>query len=454
MFISSINIKGLHGYIDKKLDFFNDTTLLVGINGAGKTSILNLINWLIQPSISHLCVTKFKSVTLKLTFKDIEYTITCKHLKSTFTYSVINSKGEKFPPLVVRRKYSFESITNNQDLFDKAFDSYTGLRPDDNEVKTWELIKNFPRPTIIGLDRHLYAEEADTIYFDENIRPNINSKRINKTLTPIDRAKNLINEEYRISKNSILNLTNDLKNHLMLSTFSDNINLDSFGTGIKQKLDIGQIDKAQKRVNEYFAEYANIELKSEDLRIVKDYFNNLREITLKYINTPTDPRVELLYGLNANQYTKIKKLLTAFEKFEKQSKSAKKKIDDFLTTINFFFKDSSKKLIFKEETSIIAYKSLDKNQNFIGDFRDIRNLSSGEQQILILFSYIAFNSGDGKVFIIDEPELSLHIKWQEDFLSYLDQIKPTGVQVILATHSPILANRKRDKTIVLLPYNE
>ena len=71
----------------------------------------------------------------------------------------------------------------------------------------------------------------------------------------------------------------------------------------------------------------------------------------------------------------------------------------------------------------------------------------------MLFSYIAFNSSDGRVFIIDEPELSLHIKWQEEFLSQLEKITPKATQLILATHSPILVNKKKQKTRILFPYN-
>ena len=71
-----------------------------------------------------------------------------------------------------------------------------------------------------------------------------------------------------------------------------------------------------------------------------------------------------------------------------------------------------------------------------------------------MFSYIAFNSKDGRIFIIDEPELSLHIKWQEDFLEQLEKITPISTQLILATHSPILANKKKSKAKLLLPYNK
>ncbi len=128
-------------------------------------------------------------------------------------------------------------------------------------------------------------------------------------------------------------------------------------------------------------------------------------------------------------------------------------IQTYLDTLNYFFKDSAKEILFKEDTSEITFNNLDKNGEPITEYKDIKFLSSGEQQILILFSYIAFNSQDGRIFIIDEPELSLHIKWQEDFLDKLDNITPKSTQLLLATHSPILANKKKNKAITLLPYN-
>ena len=128
-------------------------------------------------------------------------------------------------------------------------------------------------------------------------------------------------------------------------------------------------------------------------------------------------------------------------------------IQDYIDVLNHFLKDSAKKILFKEDTSELTFSTLDKNGKVITEYKDINYLSSGEQQILILFSYIAFNSQDGRIFIIDEPELSLHIKWQEDFLEKLDKITPKSTQLILATHSPILAGKRKDKAKVLLPYN-
>lgn len=452
MQIEKLIIKGLYGYIDKTISFNNDLTLLVGINGSGKTSILNIINWLLRPSIPNLCVTEFKTIQLFFQLKNEKYEILCKHNKTTFTYTIKTEK-EKFNPLIVRIATPPSEIKNDDTLKLSLIQNYTGLSPDQKEKKTWDLISTFPNPTVIGLDRNLYAEESDKIFIEESLRGRIVKKGSIQYLSPLDRVKEIVNREYRRKKNSILNLTSNLKNHLMLSTFAGSITIESFTSGIRHKLNIAQIEGAEKRVNEYFKNFEKKLLNDDEQKTISNYFAQLKEITNQYQNKPNDETVKLLYGLNASQFVKVNKLLKEFEKFETNSNRALEQITTYIDTLNFFLKDSAKKLLFKEDTAELSFHTLDKNGNIITEFKDIKFLSSGEQQILILFSYIAFNSQDGKLFIIDEPELSLHIKWQEDFLNQLENITPKGTQLILATHSPILASKKREKALVLMPFN-
>lgn len=453
MDIKRLKIEGLHGYIDKDIKFNSDITLLVGINGAGKTSILNVINWIIRPSLPHLCVTEFKKITLWFSFKNKDYEVICKHNKTTFHYK-ISTKGEEFNPLVVRLGRHPKDIQNDENLRSNLLDSYKGLGPDSKEKNTWDLISTFPAPTIIGLDRNLYTEESeDAIFFDDDQRTRLRRKKSSTSKSPVERVKEIINVEYRKRKNRVLNLTNSLKNHLMISAFDGSITIDSLTSGVRYKLNLAQIEKAESRVNDYFKNFEQNTLSDKEGQTITNYFSQLKVITKKYQSDPTNDSVKLLYGLNANQFVKIRNLLKEFEKFEQQSLKAMAEIQTYLDTLNHFFKDSAKKIIFKEDTSEISFNNLDKDGNALTKFKDIKFLSSGEQQILILFTYIAFNSTDGKVFIIDEPELSLHIKWQEDFLEELEKITPASTQLLLATHSPILANKKKDKAITLLPYN-
>ena len=71
--------------------------------------------------------------------------------------------------------------------------------------------------------------------------------------------------------------------------------------------------------------------------------------------------------------------------------------------------------------------------------------------IVILFTYLAFSRGN--VFVIDEPELSLHPRWQEEFLDGVSEVMPTGTQLIIATHSPAIVGKHVNYCKTLLPYN-
>lgn len=454
MKIKRLKIDRLHGYIYKDIEFNSDLTLLVGINGAGKTSILNIINWIVRPSLPYLCVTEFKSIALWFSFKNEDYEVHCEHKKASFIYK-IKSRRKSYNPLVVRLYTHPQELRNDGALRSRLLESYKHLSPDDKEQETWDLISEFPSPTVIGLDRNIYAEESeDYIYYEEESRIGTKKNKSESPSSPVDRVKEIVNVEYRRRKNRVMNLTNSLKNHLMISAFDGSITFDSLASGIRHKLNLSQIEKAESRVNEYFQSIEKSTLTEADSETIKRYFSQLKKITNEYQADPKNESVRLLYGLNANQFVKIKNLLKEFEKFEQKSMQTMEEIQHYLDTLNHFFKDSAKKIVFKEDTSEIAFNNLNKNGIPVTEHRDIKFLSSGEQQILILFTYIAFNSSDGKVFIIDEPELSLHIKWQEDFLDELEKITPESTQLLFATHSPILANKKKDKAITLLPYSE
>lgn len=72
-------------------------------------------------------------------------------------------------------------------------------------------------------------------------------------------------------------------------------------------------------------------------------------------------------------------------------------------------------------------------------------LSSGEQQILVLAYEVLFRSEPGTLVLIDEPELSLHVVWQDTFIDDLSRMGAVrDLQFILATHSPSLIGGRED----------
>lgn len=65
----------------------------------------------------------------------------------------------------------------------------------------------------------------------------------------------------------------------------------------------------------------------------------------------------------------------------------------------------------------------------------IESLSSGEKQLLIFLSETLLQEGKPHIFLADEPELSLHVEWQEELVPSLLSLNPNA-QVLFATHSP------------------
>lgn len=71
-----------------------------------------------------------------------------------------------------------------------------------------------------------------------------------------------------------------------------------------------------------------------------------------------------------------------------------------------------------------------------GDPLQAENLSSGEQQLLLMFCNVLAARDEESVFIIDEPEISLNIKWQRKLVGSLSAISGNSkTQYIFASHS-------------------
>ena len=77
-------------------------------------------------------------------------------------------------------------------------------------------------------------------------------------------------------------------------------------------------------------------------------------------------------------------------------------------------------------------------------------LSSGEQHLLLLFLNVFASSEESRLFIIDEPELSLNVKWQRQLVdSLLELTDNSECQFLLATHSIELLSKHSDYVVKL-----
>lgn len=80
----------------------------------------------------------------------------------------------------------------------------------------------------------------------------------------------------------------------------------------------------------------------------------------------------------------------------------------------------------------------------------LSQLSSGEKQEIVLFYELIFDTRKELLLLIDEPEISLHITWQKQFLGDLLEVsKLIALHAIVATHSPQIVSSHLDIQIDL-----
>ena len=87
--------------------------------------------------------------------------------------------------------------------------------------------------------------------------------------------------------------------------------------------------------------------------------------------------------------------------------------------------------------------------NSAGDKFDINELSSGEKQLFLRTLAIKMLNPENSIILIDEPELSLHPKWQQRIVDVYKKIGKNN-QIIIATHSPHILGSVRKENIMLL----
>lgn len=127
------------------------------------------------------------------------------------------------------------------------------------------------------------------------------------------------------------------------------------------------------------------------------------------------------------------------EEIEKKINKDQMKMILFQKIINERFKITQKQLQYRVGEMYLT----------IGEGKDKKEipfdvLSSGEKNDFIMFYNLIFTCENSKIFI-DEPEISLHIDWQERYIDDLITIcKMNNIQALVATHSPCIINEHTD----------
>ncbi|RBP83570.1 hypothetical protein EBI01_07490 [Marinomonas rhizomae] len=187
-------------------------------------------------------------------------------------------------------------------------------------------------------------------------------------------------------------------------------------------------------------------LKSKNLPY-EEYSNKLS----KLINDNSDIRTTI-------DYDKIENILKINVSNLSVLLSALMRVEDPIRTSGIFHLDLLKEKnndFIKDITLLLEYDfirivDVRLNKKNHGEI-SIRRASSGEQCMMVIMLGIAGNIKNNSLIFIDEPEISLHPKWQEDFMPMLIKAFSiySGCQFFIATHSPqIVSGMKGENCFV------
>ncbi len=482
-----LQINKLFGKYDYDLNFDNNhkISILIGENGCGKSTILKIIKYLSNRDFISLTKIKFDSIIIS--DNNVSETIYHDDIKQMDVVKQYDFR-RKFYNFIRNYDFSFDEITN--ETFNVFFDRMN-KELNNNSI----FVDNINEDVITHLNEDLilcgYNDEnipSICYYFKEkNSKCLYGSKYYFKYLfmlayyiyhfeiikttfenyesLPLDLIK-LIDDSEFFYKNlkMFLNPINEIYDFTYLTR---KINPKKFY--IKNTLDklLKIMKDNQKQYHSkwnYFFDYFEYEEGRKILFVLQTICENKGFMFIKEEDETPYAFIKKLYKYMSYYYD---------ENIEKDSNTGAFECDRYDVKILFdyilnnykkiredFYKNSKKLTTF---ISIISKYIISKNFEFddkleliITDKKtnnriDSNDLSSGEKKIINLFDIVVFGKandwGDGdKILLLDEPELSLSIYWQEMLLDDLEKFSYD--KIIICTQSPNLLTEDSIKYLI------
>lgn len=442
-FIQKFEIIGLFGYKDISITFNNSTLIVIGENGFGKTSILNALNFLITHSYKRLLEIKFKTIGLKIADKVFSFERTLieqyfsylerqeNHDRSIIDFVRRNINNKIFDTIIELlnegKKKDFFNLVNNDDFL-KTIPGNVLYQ----EFFTWnEQTKAFAELKILEdlIDSFNYT----VLFFPTYRRVEVDYQR----LFPFEeRHRGIRFEEDRYIEHQDMNIRFGMRDVARrIENITDIIrksSLEGFTT-VSGDVIHQMLDRNSKTTHE-------LNCTEDELRIVLDRTGNrLNEKDKEVILTQFKNHDKDLFG-NDFLLFYLQQLLMIFRSQEKYDYA----INKYCEVCNRYLND--KKFIYDaSNVSLAIYRYINGEPTISQDnIVNLDQLSSGEKQIVSIFSQIYLELEKKFVVLFDEPELSLSIYWQENLLP--DILASDNCKFLMAvTHSPFIFGERLQK---------
>ena len=397
--------------------FKDDINIFISENGAGKTTILKLFIALLEKDLQTINEIDFSKC--RLDFSNSKFVEIDKNAINLEFANDYNDCLDLLRGIISRRdfellqdeflqkgRFNTEKIEEELSVFlrenrevpykiNKARDFVKELN-NELQKKIADLLEDCVRIDTIFYPTYRRIETAKDKIFLSRYRNDIKvkNKYISFGMDDVQYRINAILEEIKISSNiAYVTMTSEIINDLFnkdltkLPEIKKKIN--------KTKFDIIMDRIGRQSINNY-----------DDLLTYLDEQNNTKNIFLKYY---------------------INKLSAIYDKQE----ALTSRLKDFIKICNKYLEN--KEFVLNESELKIEIKIKDKQHSNL----ELEELSSGEKQVVSIFSKVYLDTSLPSVFVIDEPELSLSLEWQKDFL--VDIYNSNKVSLLIATtHSPFI----------------
>ncbi|KGL41226.1 hypothetical protein DUK53_06630 [Listeria sp. SHR_NRA_18] len=436
--IDYIYVKKIFGEFDYKISLENQIKLIIGPNGCGKTTFFKIIHSLISQRHAGLYDLEFESIEvgrgndiLKLIKKmyshpnmeDEEFS--GEEMKEDIEYYL---NGEFIGVLKEQKSVGLSYFVNNvPNLFRYGagyiIDRETNQIYDKNSI--YDLIKKYHN--ILPNDFSTLPKEATKFLAEEKI-DFISTERLLHEPIDIDpyernpQPTKTINVYSKKIKDLISNNTS------IYAKISQNID-QVFPKKIVDILNAGSvsIDKAQ----------------------IQEQVEKIQNLRNKLINTSViEPNNQVEQLLIEDFKDMDGTTLLVLQEYYKSTLEKLESLEPFANQIELFLEKYNKKLNTSgKKINIDHYNGFyitNRNEEII----DISKLSSGEQHEFIQLYSLIFNTKEDQLILIDEPEISLQVSWQREYVEDLESIiKHKNLRVIIATHSVQIVNNNWDKVL-------
>lgn len=448
--ITNITVTALFGRYSYSLpsdgEKLSDLNIIYGENGVGKTTLLNLVFHLLSPSDKHghrtkISATPFSSLTVTLSDGTVLSATKDSQLLTGPVSFTIDTPGTsrvkwRFTPGPNEPSFDISNIPADIDV--------KKLHTDVRREIIYSLEKRDFFKAVSSLQVNIYLLTSDRLLLADTIkespRPDTRSEhsRIRGRLSDL-----LLENRIAMLDQALQNASDWLQRKFLEQTYIRRIVTDPYQDVVRK------IASTTYRTKTGLKENQEEKIRSSLRDILTDLHKRSKQLAEFGISETVPPLdiAELLGNAHGNKLNLINKILEPHleglsAKFENLS-GVYDLTSRFLNSINKFFKD--KQLTYSVRSGLKIRLTHDDNS---APVVQASQLSSGEQQLLLLFCYVLVAQDTPSIFIIDEPEISLNILWQRMLVSSLRDVgNGTNIQFIFASHSMEILAKHRNRVI-------